>query len=330
MDEIECRAVIAGFEALDGAGATAIIERDVVSVTGPDSGRYLQGQLSQEIVALAEGASAWSLLLQPTGKVQSWLRVHRIGPDDYALDVDPGHGADVVARLGRFLLRTKAEIGEPLPRFVLARRHGADRVELGREPDGLAAQVGVLAGAVAGPGVAGVDRVLPPGTAHEDVAAAAAADGRVAPSAAFERHRIAHGVPAMGSELTDDTIPAEAGQWLIDASVSFTKGCYTGQELVARIDSRGNTVPRPIRLLRFDEAAFGAGDGPARGAMVHHDDKEVGRVTSPALALGADHVALALGPISRAVPVGATVLVASPNGTASAVIVDPSAPAERP
>ena len=53
----------------------------------------------------------------------------------------------------------------------------------------------------------------------------------------------------MGAELTEDTIPAEAGQWLVDASVSFTKGCYTGQELVARIDSRGGNVPRPVRLF---------------------------------------------------------------------------------
>ena len=91
---------------------------------------------------------------------------------------------------------------------------------------------------------------------------------------ALEALRIECGVPAMGAELTADTIPAEAGQWLIDASVSFTKGCYTGQELVARIDSRGGNVPRPVRGLRLG--------GPMRpsAAPVVVDGKEVGALTS--------------------------------------------------
>src|SRR5690242_21856960 len=87
----------------------------------------------------------------------------------------------------------------------------------------------------------------------------------------YERARIEAGVPAMGKELTDATIPVEAGQWLIDASVSFTKGCFTGQELVARIDSRGGNAPRPVRGLRIAGraevgAAVAAIDGLAPGA----------------------------------------------------------------
>ena len=113
---------------------------------------------------------------------------------------------------------------------------------------------------------------------------------------AYERYRIAHGVPAMGAELTDDTIPAEAGQWLIDASVSFTKGCYTGQELVARIDSRGGNVPRPVRLLVVD------GEFPvAPGAEIRADGQPVGTVTSATPPLSPGHPGLAAGP---ARPVG--------------------------
>src|SRR5690606_7561419 len=82
-------------------------------------------------------------------------------------------------------------------------------------------------------------------------------------SEALEALRIECGVPAMGAELTDATIPAEAGQWLIDASVSFSKGCYTGQELVARIDSRGGNVPRPVRGLRLGQ------DDVPTGATLH-------------------------------------------------------------
>jgi len=95
--------------------------------------------------------------------------------------------------------------------------------------------------------------------------------------AAIETARIEAGVPRMGAEITEDVIPAELGQWLIDDSVSFTKGCYTGQELVARIDSRGGNVPRHLRGLVL------AGDQvPPAGAEVVVDDAVVGAVTSAA------------------------------------------------
>ena len=80
--------IIAGYEALQGAGGAVVVERDVLSVTGPDAARYLQGQLSQDVVAMA-GDSAWSFLLAPTGKVDSWLRVHRIDAENYVLETDP-------------------------------------------------------------------------------------------------------------------------------------------------------------------------------------------------------------------------------------------------
>ena len=104
--------IIAGYEALQGAGGAVVVERDVLSVTGPDAARYLQGQLSQDVVAMA-GDSAWSFLLAPTGKVDSWLRVHRIDAENYVLETDPDYGDLILTRLKRFLLRTKATITEP-------------------------------------------------------------------------------------------------------------------------------------------------------------------------------------------------------------------------
>jgi tRNA-modifying protein YgfZ len=114
---------------------------------------------------------------------------------------------------------------------------------------------------------------------------------------AVEACRIASGLPAMGSELTDKTIAAEAG--LVEHTVSFTKGCYTGQELIARLDSRGNNVPR--RLVGVvggtdpdgDRLAFGmtlhAGEPPAVApgseapdVAAVAADKVVGSVTSAA------------------------------------------------
>ena len=84
--------------------------RDVIAVRGPDAESYLQGQLSQDVAALADGNSAWSFLLQPTGKVDAWLRITRRGEGDYLLDMDGGFGGAVESRLRRFLLRTDCTV----------------------------------------------------------------------------------------------------------------------------------------------------------------------------------------------------------------------------
>jgi len=271
-------------------GAVAL-ERDVIVVAGPEAVTFLQGQLSQDVEALGIGASTWSLLLQPTGKVDAWLRVTRTGDDDLSLDLDPGHGDAVLARLQRFKLRTKAELSRgQWSGWALRGPSVEAREAVG--PDVLALPAGW-------PGVAGVDLL------GEEVPQPATLDD--VPPSSLEALRIECGVPRMGAELTEATIPAEAGQWLVDASVSFTKGCYTGQELVARIDSRGGNVPRPVRGLRLE------GDPVAVGATVRTDDaKDVGTVTSSArsAALGA----VALAPISRGVEAGARVVVDAGDG----------------
>ena len=249
--------------------------------------------------ALGVGASAPSLLLQPTGKVDAWLRVTRDRRRASSLlDVEQGFGDAVLARLQRFKLRTKAElalghlvrVGAPWP--------GCRRLRIGGEQH--------PRGAAGWPGVAGIDLLSEEAVALAGVPLADRSD--------LEALRIECGVPAMGAELTEATIPAEAGQWLIDASVSFTKGCYTGQELVARIDSRGGNVPRPIRGLLVD------GEPAPIGASVSRDGKEVGHITSSArsAALGA----IALAPISRTVEIGARVSVDAEGSSQEATVAE--------
>ncbi len=237
-----------------------VVDRDVVRVAGPDALAYLQGQLSQNVAALGAGASAWSFVLQPTGKVDAWVRVTRTGDDEVVLDVDGGHGPAVLARLRRFLLRTKADVDLLDWRCVALRGPGAAAVAPGD---------GALRVPAAWPGVDGVDLLgaavePPPGVP-------------VVGRDAYESLRIRSGVPALDAELTEATIPAEAGQWVIDASVSFTKGCFTGQELVARIESRGGHVPRRVRGVDVP------GDGPPTpGTPVVVEGAEVGHLTSVA------------------------------------------------
>jgi folate-binding protein YgfZ len=259
--------------------------RDFVGVRGPDAEAYLQGQLSQDVAVLsppaghpaAEGRSsrAWSWLLQPTGKVDALVRVHRFTDDGFVLETDAGWGEHVERRLTKFLLRTKAEV-TALPDWRCLTVRG----DVGAPDDDLL------------PGLPGIDSVGPSDdvTPRDDVAQGTAEE--------WERLRIMAGVPKMGAELTDATIPAEAGQWWIDRTVSFTKGCYTGQELVARIDSRGGHVPRPIRGVVFADGAT----APGGAAIVTADGKEVGALTSVA-----GDVALAT--VARAVEPGTDVVV---------------------
>jgi folate-binding protein YgfZ len=241
------------------AGATKVA-RDVVRVSGPDTIGYLQGQLSQDVAALSVGDSTWSLLLQPQGKLDAWVRVSRVGADEVMVDVDAGWGEAVIARLTRFKLRTKCEV-EPVEGWRCIAVRGPGTPALAVE------QAGALVVADAGwPHLPGVDLLgptveWPPGVRRCD-------------REAYDSVRIECGVPAMGSELDTGTIPAEAG--IVERSVSFTKGCYTGQELVARIDSRGSNVPRHLRGV-----VIGTNVVPPAGATLHVDDgTEVGRLTS--------------------------------------------------
>ena len=264
---------------------------------GPEAIDFLQGQLSQDVAALAVGESAPSLLLQPTGKVEAWLRITRITGDEVLLDVEAGFGAAVQARLRRFKLRTKAEL-EPASWSGLALRGpGAADVEVPAGAMGLAA---------GWPGVGGVDVLSAGGLALAGVP--------LVDQAALTALRVECGVPAMGAELTEATIPAEAGRWLIDASVSFTKGCYTGQELVARIDSRGGNVPHPVRGLLV------SGEPVPSGAEVTVDGRSVGTVTSSARSPVLGSIALAV--VGRTLEMGQRVELGWDGGQTNATIAE--------
>lgn len=224
-----------------------VAERDVVRVQGADAITYLHGQASQDLAAMAVGESAWTLLLEPTGKIVVLARAWRIADDAVVLDTDPGFGDVLAERLNRFRIRVKAEI-EPLPWTSLV-VHGADG-----------------SGDVVGWWGTGRDLLGAGPTPPHDVDEGAAED--------LEWARVRAGWPAMGREIVPgETIPAETG--LAAVAVNFRKGCYPGQELVERMDSRGASAPR--RLCTLNVPA-----GTAPGAPIVHDGVEVGTVTSVA------------------------------------------------
>jgi folate-binding protein YgfZ len=236
--------------------------RDLIRATGPDAAGYLHGQLSQDVEGMTVGQTAWTLLLQPQGKVDAWLRLHRRGDDEFWLDVEAGFGAAAVARLERFKLRVDLELSLDEVAVLALRGPDAASVAVGDEVVALPAQWG---------GIDGVDLF-----AVEVGAAPPVVDGvEQAPAELAELVRVHQGRPAMGAELDESTIPAAAG--VVETSVDFTKGCYVGQELVARVDSRGNNTPTRLHRLSFDDGA-----SVAVGAELTLDGSAVGTVTSVA------------------------------------------------
>jgi tRNA-modifying protein YgfZ len=329
-----------GYRALREEAGTLEVGRDVVRVSGPDAEVYLQGQTSQDVAKLKPGGWAWTLVLQPQGKLDVFVRVYRAAEDEFLLDSDTGMGAPLVARLTRFKLRTKVDIEELPWRAVAVRGPKAPPPPVGPvDGDGDLVAVPFEWGGISGYDLLGPGPVPP--------------DGLVAVEAAdYEAVRVEAGFPVHGRELDERTIPAEAG--LVDATVSFTKGCYTGQELVARIDSRGSNVPRHLRGLLLSGPAQpgaklyrmsledgpngdavprddgGAGEaassrqttpgtggqetapGPAGGASSPVSPKDLGRLTSVALSPQLGWVAL--GYVARAVELGSILVTRDEGG----------------
>ncbi len=304
--------VVAEYRALrHGVGAHQLT-RDVLSVSGVDAATYLQGQCSQDVEGLAIGGTADALLLSPQGKVDAFIRVTRTSGDAFIIDADAGCGAIVDARLKRFRIRVDAEIE--------SRRWSCVAIR-GPQATGSAGSVpaGVLCLPVAWPGLSGFDLLGPPPAVGSAVDAWVDRQVLRCGDAAWDAARIEAGVPVNGQELTEATIAAEAG--LVDRTVSFTKGCFTGQELVARIDARGSKVARRLTGLVLDNgSAAGVGSGgqrdlPPLGAGVFVDggpdgdgDFEVGHLTSVAWSPGLD-AAVGLATLQRRVTPPAPVTI---------------------
>jgi folate-binding protein YgfZ len=233
---------------------------DVVWFTGNDALRFLNDLISQEIGDMEVGETRRSFLLAPDGKLDHILWVTRT-EDGHGLITDPGRGGDLASTLSRFRIRVDVEITEETrPVWLIMGEGDGFDVSWVNQPRRL---------------VIGDRPDLPTGT-EED----------------YERARIAAGEPFFGRDVTEKTIPHETG--LVPQTVDFTKGCFLGQELVARIDSRGANVPRPLRLLEFEGNLKPADE-------LTQDGKPVGLVTSVTYGL-------AIAVIARSVEPGSTLL----------------------
>ena len=241
--------------------------RDYVGVRGADAEDYLQRMLSNDVAALDSRASCEALLLTAKARVIAPLVVLRRADDVYLLLTEPGLGARVVEELSRFRFAAKVDI---------AVEEHTSLVLLASEPPAHALAIPTA------------DYGEP---AFELLDAEPPADAAELSGEELERRRIRAGTPRWGAEIDERVLPAEAG--LVERAVSLTKGCYPGQEPIARLHYRGH-ANRGLRVLALDAA-----DVPAPETEIRHGDKVVGRVTSAARDNGR---ALALGYVRAEVP----------------------------
>ena len=224
-------------------------ERDFVGVAGSDAADYLQRMVSNDVEALSPGEACPALLLTAKARVIAPLVVLRRADEDFLLLTEPGLGEPVRAHLTRMRLRARCEIEPEQHESVLV--FGAAE---GFVTDWPGAREELDAG-------------LEPTLSDEQL----------------ELRRIEGSVPRWEREIDDRILPAEAG---LDAThVSFSKGCYPGQEPVARLHFRGHPN-RGLRVLELDEL-------PEHDAPLLHEGREVGRVTSTARREDGTVVALA-------------------------------------
>jgi folate-binding protein YgfZ len=292
--------VTAEYRALrDGAGLVAGT-REVVWVDGADAIAFVDGQVSQDVAAMQPGDVARSFLLEPRGKLLALMWVLR-DEGRVGLAVDAGRGEPAAEALRRFRFRVDAEIRTPPTPVVELWGRGAASVlvEAGiPTPQGWVDDDGVAVARLGGD---------PPRYAIAGADPSALVDAGALPvgSLAATAVRIEMGEPVMGIDVDESTIPHESG--LVAESVSFTKGCFVGQELVARIDSRGH-VNRHLRGVVISENVI-----PPVGAELVSGDRVVGALTSVGESLTV-RAPIGLGMVRREVEPGDTVNVSWPGG----------------
>ncbi|MGH3486489.1 MAG: YgfZ/GcvT domain-containing protein, partial [Actinopolymorphaceae bacterium] len=288
--------------AADRQGFVDLSHRGVVRVSGPDRLTWLHALTTQDVEHLAPGESASALVLSPHGHVEHALAMVDDGEAVW-MHVEPGTAPQVVAFLEsmRFLMRV--EVSDVSADFAIRWESTPDG-----ETDRLTRQ---------GADSLGGREVFIPRSEYEGAAETVveAAD-QPAGIWAYEALRIAAHLPRQGFETDHRTIPNEVG-WL-GTAVHLDKGCYRGQETVARVHNLGRP-PRRLVFLHLDGSAERL---PGHGAPVTHDDRTVGFVTSSARHYEMGPVALAL--VRRNVPVDAE-LQAEGVAAAQEVVVPPEA-----
>ncbi len=301
------------------AGGQVLVDRSnrgVVTVTGPDRLTWLHSLTSQHLERLAPGTTAQALILNPQGQLEHHLTLTDDGTSVW-LHVEPGTAPALAAYLDSMRFMLRVEVRDVTSEFAVQTVAGpvpaeggyVSRTDAAGSPASAPAEGSGLAAAVT-TNPFGIDLIVP---------RSAVGKLSLTPAGmwAFEAARIAGRVPRPGLDTDHKTLPHEAG--LIETAVHLNKGCYRGQETVARIHNLGHP-PRRLVFLHLDGSADRL---PAHGSPVSlPDGTEVGFTGSAARHFELGPIGLAL--VKRTVPVAAT-LLADGIAAAQEVVVPPDA-----
>jgi folate-binding protein YgfZ len=304
---------VSEYDALTGgAGLLDRSERGKLALSGPDTKTFLQGQVTNDIESLTPGRGCYAAFLTPKGKMLGDLRVLDAG-SELLLDTERSALQQLFDTLRRFSIGHRVELHKRTLQCGLLSLIGPDSARLAQAeelPDTEHSHLQLSCHGIPVRAIRtdlGVD-LLCAAEELEQLRSALQRAGAVAVSeASAEIVRIESGRPRWGVELDQTVIPQEAG--LNERAVSFTKGCYVGQETVARLYYKGKPN-RMLRGLRADEPL-------TAGAELIAAERVVGRVGSAAVSPRLGPVGLAL--VRREAPPG-TIVSLSPGGTRATVV----------
>jgi len=257
-------------------------ERGKLALTGEDRKAFLNGQVTNDVEALAEGEGCYAAFLTPKGKMLGDLRILDAG-DELLLDTERVALQPLFDMIRRFSIGHRVELHKRTVERGLLSLVGADPGEFELPPVEHAHRLASVGERPVRVVVTdeGVDVLCDAGDTDAVRAALLAGGARAMTDDEAEILRVERGRPRYGVDLDESVIPQEAG--LNDRAVSFTKGCYVGQETVARLHYKGKPN-RHLRGIRLREEA-------APGTALHLGDREVGRITTAV-------VSPTLGPIA--------------------------------
>lgn len=287
-------------------------DRAWLEVTGPDAAGFLQSQVTNETEELAAGSGVYAALLDRKGHLQAEMRILRLEGERFLIDTEATTGPALLKHFSMYKIGRKVEVGET--DRALFSLIGPAAVEVtgltpGSEND-FTETVIAGAGCLVVVTALGLDVICDPGSS-DAVRAQLEADRAVPVSAeAAEILRVERGRPRFGFDMTEANMPAEAG--IVDRAVSFTKGCYIGQEPVARLHYKG----RPNRHLR----GLRPGGPVAHGDPVRLGDRQLGEVGTAVLSPASGRIALSI--LRKEAEPGSVVTVETEAGEVEAEVVE--------
>jgi folate-binding protein YgfZ len=317
----------------ESAGALDLSFRGRLCVTGGDRVRFLHGQVTNNVKDLRAGAGCYAALVTAKGKLQSDLNIFSL-PDELLLDFEPGFVGSVTQRLDKFIIADDAQIVDASVHYGLLSVQGprseavVKGLASGREIPAQSFCFVTAKDATLGEiylmnhprlGTTGFDLFVPVAALgavmDKLIAAAKLAGGRACGWQALEMARIEAGIPRYGVDMDESNLAPES---LDERAISYSKGCYIGQEVIARIRTYGQ-VAKALRGLRLADDLQTL---PAKGDKLFHDSKEVGFITS-ALASPALKANIALGYVRKeANEIGTELKLRTTDGESEARIVD--------